>query len=137
MFRYYLEAAKSKISNDQIIDIAKDLKKQYPQADFTHGDCGVLALLLSKKFGGSISLVITDDEPDRALHVLFFKDFNYYDHTGMVFSDDVIRNYEDNYSEDSIQIVDGYSSADKKYILQMTEPKLSKKQIDELLSDNT
>ena len=110
---------------------AAELKARYPQADFSLGDCGVLALYLAKKFGGSVSLVITEDEPDRALHVLYQNGFNYYDEQGLQYDDDVKRVYEDNYSEDSIQIVDG---ADKDEVLSMTEPNLSPEEVGEILA---
>lgn len=120
--------------HNRIKIIINDLYKKYPTADFSHGDCGVLALHLIKVFGeGTVSLVITEDEPDRALHALYQSGHDYYDERGAVDGDEVKQTYEQNYSEDSIQINDGYTKKDLAYILKMTHPKLNRNQIQELI----
>lgn len=129
MQRLYETAAQLEI---EIKKVVAKLKEKYPHADFSLGDSGVLALYLVKLLGkGSVSLVVSTDDVDRALHVLFLLGGDYFDETGMQYPEDIVRVYGE---PGSVEIRDGYSLDDADTIIEMTEPNLTEDEIEELLS---
>jgi len=128
-----MEAVDWKPTHDKIKKTASELNNKYPNAEFSEGDCGVFALYLVKLFGkGSVSEVLTSEEPERALHYLYQLDHNYYDERGAIDENELKDGYSF-YDRDSIEIKDGLTAKDAKEILSRTNPKLKPAQIKELL----